>query len=200
MKAETPAQAAKRRQVADLNEAHELLGGGIRVVRRVIHRSTERSSRSLAFGKEWWIFSTAITPETDEEWTAWRATLDLGPRPPGPCARSARCGYNCSGPRPSSPPCWASRRKHTALGIPAGGRCPSRGWPRPGPWRPAKTPTGGVAPGGAGRGAWRPRAYSRCAATTKSSGERPTSASADGHCGSEPQGSCEHRLFAGMYQ
>lgn len=36
----------------------------------------ERSSGSLAFGKEWWIVSTAITPETDEEWAAWRATLD----------------------------------------------------------------------------------------------------------------------------
>ena len=66
----------------------------------------------------------------------------LGPRPPGPCARSARCGDNCSGPRPRSPPCWASRRKRTARGIPAGGQCPSCGWPRPGPWRPAKIPTG----------------------------------------------------------
>ena len=36
----------------------------------------DRSSKHLAFGKEWWIFSTALTPETEEEWAAWRATLD----------------------------------------------------------------------------------------------------------------------------
>ena len=36
----------------------------------------ERSSESFTFGTEWWIVSTAITPATNEEWAAWRATLD----------------------------------------------------------------------------------------------------------------------------
>ena len=39
----------------------------MRIKRQVTHRNVKRSSESLAFGKEWWIFSTAITPETDEE-------------------------------------------------------------------------------------------------------------------------------------
>lgn len=73
---ETPDEAFKRRRVADANEAIELLDSCVRITRRETSRSVERSSKRLAFGKEWWIFSTATTPETEEEWAAWRATLD----------------------------------------------------------------------------------------------------------------------------
>ena len=76
VKPETAEEAFKRRRVADVNEAIELLDSGMRITRRVTGRSVERSRKSLGFGKEWWIFSTAITPETEEEWAAWRATLD----------------------------------------------------------------------------------------------------------------------------
>ena len=74
----TPAQAIERRRNADLIEAHELLDSEVRLKRSVTHRRVERSSQSLAFGTEWWIYSTAIAPETDEEWAAWWATLDPG--------------------------------------------------------------------------------------------------------------------------
>lgn len=76
VKPETPDEAFRRRRVADVNEAIELLDAGVRITRRETSRSVERSSKDLAFGKEWWIFSTAITPETEEEWAALRATLD----------------------------------------------------------------------------------------------------------------------------
>ena len=73
---ETPEQAVERRQVDNLNEAVELLDSGIRLKRSVSYRSVQRSQRSIAFGRECWIFSTTITPETKQEWEAWRATLD----------------------------------------------------------------------------------------------------------------------------
>ena len=73
---ETPEQALQRRQTEDLNESFELMDAGMKLTLGVTHRNVERSSGSLTFGKEWWIVSTAITPETDEEWAAWRATLD----------------------------------------------------------------------------------------------------------------------------
>ena len=76
VKPETPEQASQRRRIEDLNEAVELVDAGMKLRLSVAHRSVERSSESLAFGTEWWIFSTAIAPETDEEWAAWRATLD----------------------------------------------------------------------------------------------------------------------------
>ena len=76
VKPETPDEAFRRRRVEDVNEAIELLDSRVRITRRETSRSVERSSKDLAFGKEWWIFSTAITPETEEEWAAWRATLD----------------------------------------------------------------------------------------------------------------------------
>ena len=73
---ETPEEAIERRRAEELNEAVELTGSQIRIRRRVRHRKVHRSKDTFSFGKEWWIFSTAITPETDEEWGAWRATLD----------------------------------------------------------------------------------------------------------------------------
>lgn len=76
VKPETPEQALRQRQIEDLNEALELADPEMRITRSVTHRSVETSSESLAFGKEWWIVSTAITPETDDQWAAWRATLD----------------------------------------------------------------------------------------------------------------------------
>ena len=76
VKPKTPEEAFRCRRVADLNRAIELLDSGLRITRRQTSHSVDRSSKHLAFGKEWWIFSTALTPETDEEWAAWRATLD----------------------------------------------------------------------------------------------------------------------------
>lgn len=73
---ETPEEALQRRQIEDLNEAFELADTGAKLTLGLTHHSVERSSGSLSFGTEWWIISTAITPETNEEWEAWRATLD----------------------------------------------------------------------------------------------------------------------------
>ena len=73
---ETPEEVFRRRQIADTNQAIELLDSGLRIARSVTHGIVQRTSKSLAFGKEWWIFSTTIMPETEEEWAAWRATLD----------------------------------------------------------------------------------------------------------------------------
>ena len=66
----------ERRRIEDLNEAFELVNPEIKLRHDVTHRNVEGSSRSFEFGKEWWIVSTAITPESEEEWAAWRATLD----------------------------------------------------------------------------------------------------------------------------
>ena len=74
----TPHEAVERRRHAALNEAHELLDSGISLKWSVTRHSVERSSQSFAFGKEWWIYSAAIAPETDEEREAWWATLDPG--------------------------------------------------------------------------------------------------------------------------
>ena len=74
--AETAADAAKRRATEDLNEAHQLLESGIRFVHRVEHSSRKTQRKNLTFGKERWIFSTSIRPKNDDEWDAWRATLD----------------------------------------------------------------------------------------------------------------------------
>ena len=73
---ETPEQALQRRQNEDLNGALELVDSEMKLKISLTHRNTERWSESLAFGTEWWIVSTAITPENDDEWEAWRATLD----------------------------------------------------------------------------------------------------------------------------
>ena len=73
---ETPEEVVERRRIADLNEAIELLDSDIRITRRVTSRSVKSSSKSLTYGREWWVFSTSIMPETEEEWAAWRATLD----------------------------------------------------------------------------------------------------------------------------
>lgn len=72
---ETAAEAARRRAIADLNEAHELLNTRVRSVRRATRTTRTSESRSFAFGKERWIFCTSIRPE-DEKWESWKATLD----------------------------------------------------------------------------------------------------------------------------
>ena len=76
VKAETPGEAFQRRQVTDMNEAVELLDSGMRITHRKTSRTVERSGKHVSYGKEWWIFSTALMPETEEEWAAWRASLD----------------------------------------------------------------------------------------------------------------------------
>ena len=73
--AEAPAEAAKRRATADLNDAVQLLNSSIRAVHRVEHSSKRTRNQSLGFGKDWWIYSTSIRPD-DGGWDAWKATLD----------------------------------------------------------------------------------------------------------------------------
>lgn len=73
---ETPADAFEHRRLADIDEAVELLDSGLSVTHQRTSRRVSRSSERLSFGKEWWIFSTAIKPETDEEWAAWRDAID----------------------------------------------------------------------------------------------------------------------------
>ena len=72
---ETAAQAARRREIADMNEAHGLLGSRIRRTRKKIYSSKGTKSRHLAHGKECWIFCTSIMPEDDDR-ESWKATLD----------------------------------------------------------------------------------------------------------------------------
>lgn len=72
----TPEQAFAERRSSDLSEANDLLGSSFSLRTRVRHENVERSSGSLAYGREWWICSTSIAPENDAERAALRATLD----------------------------------------------------------------------------------------------------------------------------
>lgn len=73
---ETRAEAFERRRLADIDTAVGLLDAGLSVTHRRTSRRVRGSSEHITFGKEWWIFSTSIKPETDEEWAAWRAAID----------------------------------------------------------------------------------------------------------------------------
>ena len=75
MEAETPEEATERRATADLNDALQLVGSGIRAVHRVEHSSRKTRSESFSFGKDWWIFCASIRPDAGD-WDAWRASLD----------------------------------------------------------------------------------------------------------------------------
>ena len=70
----TTAEAFKRQQTSDMNEAVELLGARIRTSFRETRTETNTNNESLTFGKEWWIFCTSLEPEEDE-WHEWRSTL-----------------------------------------------------------------------------------------------------------------------------
>lgn len=72
----TAEQEFQESRLSDLSEASELLDSGFSLRTSASHENVERSSDSLAYGGEWWIYSTAIAPETEEEWAALRATLD----------------------------------------------------------------------------------------------------------------------------
>ena len=72
---ETPEEAANRRATSDLNDALQLVGSRIRSVHSVEHRRRTTQSESFSYGKDWWIFCASIRPD-DEEWEAWRASLD----------------------------------------------------------------------------------------------------------------------------
>ena len=72
----TPSQAFEESRQADLNEAQELLGSGFTLRRTVTHENVRGSSNTVAFGREWWIYSTAIAPDSDEERAALWGTLD----------------------------------------------------------------------------------------------------------------------------
>ena len=76
VKPQTPAQVLERRQNKDLNESFELVDSKLNFALEVTRHTVKRSNAKLTFGKEWWIVSTAINPETDEERAGWRLTLD----------------------------------------------------------------------------------------------------------------------------
>lgn len=69
---------ARERSARDLNEALKLLDTSIRLSLSESHThtqtKTERSSQSLTYAKEWWVFCTSIRPE-EGEWEVWRGTL-----------------------------------------------------------------------------------------------------------------------------
>ena len=69
---ETPEEAVDRRRVADMNEAIELLDSGMARTSRAV----KRSGKHVSYGKEWWIFSTGLMPDSAKAWAAWRASLD----------------------------------------------------------------------------------------------------------------------------
>ena len=77
LEAETPEEAAKRRATADLNDALQLVGSGIKSVHRVEYSRRKTKSESFSYGKDWWIFCASIRPD-DGQWDVWRATLDEG--------------------------------------------------------------------------------------------------------------------------
>ena len=72
---ETAARAARRRAIADMNEAQELLDSRIRMTRKETYSSKRTANQHLAYGNEWWIFCTSIAPR-DDELETWKATLD----------------------------------------------------------------------------------------------------------------------------
>ena len=47
----------------------------VRAVHSATHTSTDTKTRSLRYGKDWWIFCASIEP-ADGGWDAWRQTLD----------------------------------------------------------------------------------------------------------------------------
>ena len=75
LESETPEEAAKRRATADLNEAIQLVGSRVKSVHRVEYAKLNTQRESLSYGKDWWIFCASIRPD-DDDWDAWKATLD----------------------------------------------------------------------------------------------------------------------------
>jgi len=76
VKPETADEVFNRRRSEDLSETLELLDSGTESTRRVTSRNVTRSSKHIEFGKEWWIVSTTIMPETEDERVAWKGALD----------------------------------------------------------------------------------------------------------------------------
>ena len=72
---ETPEEAAERRANSDLNDALQLVGGRSKVELRIERDKRDTQNRYFSYGADWWIFCASIRPN-DEEWDAWRATLD----------------------------------------------------------------------------------------------------------------------------
>ena len=73
----TTAQTTRGRAISDLNSALELLDTRIRPHYSESCTNTDKTSKSLTYAKEWWIFSTSIRPENEERAT-WRCTLPKG--------------------------------------------------------------------------------------------------------------------------
>ena len=75
VEAETPEEVAERRAALDFNDAFQLVGSRGKSTRRVEYSRKSTQSKSLSYGKDWWIFCAAIRPE-ENGWEAWRASLD----------------------------------------------------------------------------------------------------------------------------
>ena len=75
LEGERPEEIAKRRAVADLNDALELAGSSVKSVHRVEHSRRHTQSKSFSYGNDWWIFCTSVRPD-EADWDAWRGTLD----------------------------------------------------------------------------------------------------------------------------
>ena len=69
-------EQARRRDQA-INRAAELAGSTLRTNTTEV-RSTESDTSAYTFGKNGCIFCASIQPTTDEEWEAWRQTLEDG--------------------------------------------------------------------------------------------------------------------------
>lgn len=68
------ADVARQHALADQNEANELVNPSGALKRTETRESSETTSKSLSYGKEWWILSTSIEPDANG-WDAWRETL-----------------------------------------------------------------------------------------------------------------------------
>lgn len=75
VEADTPEEATKRRANADLNDALQLVGSGMKPIHRVEYSKRKTQIESFSYGKDWWIFCASIRPD-DGDWNVWRATLD----------------------------------------------------------------------------------------------------------------------------
>ena len=73
--AETPEEAAKRRATSDINEALELVGSRSTHVVSTKSSRQRTDSKSLSYGKDWWIFCASIEPE-EASLDEWKASLD----------------------------------------------------------------------------------------------------------------------------
>ena len=72
----TPEQESLMQQISDFNESNKAARSGFKAEITVTFENVENTSDQIEYGKEWWIYSTAIVPESIEAWAEFEATLD----------------------------------------------------------------------------------------------------------------------------